>query len=81
MAPNPLLRSRPHAKKTFGEAFGAATGVSDPSYRKSGSETTTQAHAPLPSGHRYETTTQVSSLPDEGLGRGPVSESGGSVFF
>ena len=25
----PLLRIRPHAKKTFGEAFGAATGVSD----------------------------------------------------
>ena len=24
-APNPLLRSRSHAKKTFGEAFGAAT--------------------------------------------------------
>ena len=30
MAPKPLLRSRSHAKKTFGEAFGAATGVSDP---------------------------------------------------
>ncbi len=28
-APNPLLRIRFHAKKTFGEAFGAATGVSD----------------------------------------------------
>ena len=25
MAPKPLLRSRPSAKKTFGEAFGAAT--------------------------------------------------------
>ena len=24
MAPKPLLRIRPHAKKTFGEAFGAA---------------------------------------------------------
>jgi hypothetical protein len=33
-------------KKTFGEAFGAATGVSDPSYRKSGYETTTQAAKP-----------------------------------
>jgi hypothetical protein len=33
-APNPLLRSRPHAKKTFGEAFGAATGVSDPRLQK-----------------------------------------------
>ena len=43
-----------HPKKTFGEAFGAATGVSDPSYRRTG------AHAPLPSGHRYETTAQVS---------------------
>ena len=41
-------------QKTFGEAFGTATGVSDPSYRK------TVAHAPLPSGHRYETTAQVS---------------------
>jgi hypothetical protein len=46
MAPNPLLRSRPHAKKTFGKAFGAATGVSDPSYRKSGSETAAQAAKP-----------------------------------
>ena len=45
-APNPLLRSRPHARKAFGEAFGAATGVSDPSYRKSGSKTTTQAAKP-----------------------------------
>ena len=61
MAANPLLRIRSHAKKTFGEAFGAATGVSDPSYRR------TVAYAPLPSGHRYETTTQVSSLPDEGI--------------
>ena len=34
MAPNPLLRIRPHAKKTFGEAFGAATGVSDPRLQK-----------------------------------------------
>ena len=37
-APNPLLRSRPHAKKTFGgtfgETFGAATGVSDPRLQK-----------------------------------------------
>ena len=29
MAPNPLLRIRPHAKMTFGETFGAATGVND----------------------------------------------------
>jgi hypothetical protein len=41
-APKPLLRIRPLAQKTFGEAFGAATGVSDPSYRR------TVAHAPLP---------------------------------
>jgi hypothetical protein len=34
MAPNPLLRSRPHTKKSFGEAFGAATGVSDPRLQK-----------------------------------------------
>ena len=33
-APNPLLRIRFHAKKTFGEAFGAATGVSDPRLQK-----------------------------------------------
>jgi hypothetical protein len=33
-APNPLLRIRPHTKKTFGEAFGAATGVSDPRLHK-----------------------------------------------
>ena len=33
-APKPLLRIRPHAKKTFGEAFGAATGVSDPRLQK-----------------------------------------------
>jgi hypothetical protein len=46
MAPNPLLRIRPHAKKTFGEAFGATTGVSDPSYRKSEYETTAQAAKP-----------------------------------
>ena len=34
MAPKPLLRIRPHAKKTFGETFGAATGVSDPRLQK-----------------------------------------------
>ena len=34
MAPNPLLRIRSHAQKTFGEAFGAATGVSDPRLQK-----------------------------------------------
>jgi hypothetical protein len=34
MAPNPLLRIRPPAKKTFGEAFGAATGISDPRLQK-----------------------------------------------
>jgi hypothetical protein len=34
MAPKPLLRIRPHGKKTFGEAFGAATGVSDPRLQK-----------------------------------------------
>ena len=34
MAPKPLLRIRPPAKKTFGEAFGAATGVSDPRLQK-----------------------------------------------
>ena len=34
MAPKPLLRIRSHAKKTFGEAFGAATGVSDPRLQK-----------------------------------------------
>jgi hypothetical protein len=33
-APNPLFRSRSHAKKTFGQAFGAATGVSDPRLQK-----------------------------------------------
>jgi hypothetical protein len=37
-APNPLLRIRSHAKKTFGETFGetfgAATGVSDPRLQK-----------------------------------------------
>ena len=60
------------SKKTFGETRAdtvesvflhrpGGSGVSDPSYRR------TVAHAPLPSGHRYETTTQVSSLPDEGL--------------
>ena len=32
--PNPLLRIRSPAKKTFGEAFGAATGVSDPRLQK-----------------------------------------------
>jgi hypothetical protein len=49
-APKPLLRIRSRAKKAFGEAFGgafgAATGVSDPSYRKSGSETAAQAAKP-----------------------------------
>ena len=30
----PVIRSRFPAKKTFGETFGAATGVSDPSYRR-----------------------------------------------
>ena len=45
-APKPLLRIRPHAKKTFGEVFGAATGVSDPRLQKSGSETTAQAAKP-----------------------------------
>ncbi len=30
----PLLRIRPHAKQTFGETFGAATGVSDPRLQK-----------------------------------------------
>jgi hypothetical protein len=34
MAPKPLLRIRPHAKKAFGDAFGAATGVSDPRLQK-----------------------------------------------
>ena len=34
MAPKPLLRIRPPAKKTFGEAFGAATGVSDARLQK-----------------------------------------------
>ena len=33
-APKPLLRIRSHAKKTFGETFGAATGVSDPRLQK-----------------------------------------------
>ena len=33
-AAKPLLRIRPPAKKTFGEAFGAATGVSDPRLQK-----------------------------------------------
>ena len=33
-APNPLLRIRSTAKKTFGEVFGAATGVSDPRLQK-----------------------------------------------
>jgi hypothetical protein len=33
-APNPLLRIRSPAKKSFGEAFGAATGVSDPRLQK-----------------------------------------------
>ena len=34
MAAKPLLRIRPPGKKTFGEAFGAATGVSDPRLQK-----------------------------------------------
>jgi hypothetical protein len=34
MAANPLIRIRFPAKKTFGETFGAATGVSAPSYRR-----------------------------------------------
>jgi hypothetical protein len=34
MAANPLIRIRFAAKKTFGETFGAATGVSAPSYRR-----------------------------------------------
>ena len=42
----PLLRIRSPAKKTFGEVFGAATGVSDPGYRRSGYETTGQAAKP-----------------------------------
>ena len=33
-APKPFLCIRPHAKKTFGEAFGVATGVSDPRLQK-----------------------------------------------
>ena len=33
-APKPLLRIRSTAKNTFGEAFGAATGVSDPRLQK-----------------------------------------------
>ena len=49
---NPLLRIRPPAKMTFGEAFGAATGVSDPGYKRSDSETTAQG----------------SLLPDQGMG-------------
>ena len=32
--PNPLLRSRSTAQKSFGETFGAATGVSDPRLQK-----------------------------------------------
>ncbi len=59
MAPKPLLRLRPPAKKTFGEAFGAATGFSDPGYKRS----------------EYETTTQVSLLPDEGKWNDDVSDS------
>jgi hypothetical protein len=49
MAANPLIRIRFPAKKTFGETFGAATGVSAPSYRKHphpASETTSQAAKP-----------------------------------
>ena len=46
--PNALIRNRPpaFAKKSFGETFGAATGVSDPSYKKSRYETTIQAVKP-----------------------------------
>ena len=33
-------------KKTFGETFGAATGVSAPGYRRSGYEATMQAAKP-----------------------------------
>jgi hypothetical protein len=40
------MQIRSLARKAFGEAFGAATGVSDPSYRRSGSETTMQAAKP-----------------------------------
>jgi hypothetical protein len=45
-APKPLLRSRSPAKNSFGEAFGAATGVSDPRLQRSGSKTTAQAAKP-----------------------------------
>ena len=34
MAPKPLLRIRSTTQKSFGEAFGAATGVSDPRLQK-----------------------------------------------
>jgi hypothetical protein len=46
--PNPLLRSRASAsaQKSFGETFGAATGVSDPRLQKSAYETTSQAAKP-----------------------------------
>jgi hypothetical protein len=41
MAAKPLIRSRFPANKTFGKTFGAATGVSAPSYNeKPASETT-----------------------------------------
>ena len=45
---NVLIRIRPPAftQKSFGETFGAATGVSDPSYKKSRYETTIQAATP-----------------------------------
>ena len=59
MAPKPLLRIRSTAKKTFGETFGAATGVSDPGYKRS----------------EYETTAQVSLLPDEGKWNDDVYDS------
>jgi hypothetical protein len=45
--PNALIRSRFPANKTFGKTFGAATGVSAPSYNeKPASETTNHAAKP-----------------------------------
>jgi hypothetical protein len=43
-----LIRIRPpaFAQKSFGETFGAATGVSDPGYKESGYGTTAQAAKP-----------------------------------
>ena len=49
MAAKPLIRSRFTANKTFGKTFGAATGVSAPSYIKHphlASETTNHAAKP-----------------------------------